>query len=125
MDHWARRRPSRALAGQRILVVEDERLIAMLVEDSLLDAGATVVGPAGTVDEAMRLIEDGGVTAAVLDLKLGEERATPVADRLARLKVPFVIATGYAIEAGRHADAPLLCKPFDLERLTSALVGII
>jgi len=115
------------LAGQRILVVEDERLIAMLVEDSLLDAGATVVGPASSVDEAMRLIEDGGVTAAVLDLKLGEERVTPVADRLARMRVPFVIATGYGADAatGRHADVPVLCKPFDLKRLTSALASII
>lgn len=128
MDRWAgRRRPSRMLSRQRVLVVEDEKLVAMLVEDTLHDAGATVIGPANTIDEAMRLIEDGEVTAAVLDLRLGEEWVTPVADRLAQMGVPFVIATSYEAdpEASRHAGAPVLCKPFDLDRLTTALVAIL
>jgi DNA-binding response OmpR family regulator len=127
MHQWVTLKPSSELAGQRILVVEDEALVAMLVEDGLTEAGAKVIGPARSVDEAMTLIETSEVTAAVLDVNLGGERVTPVAERLSRMRVPFVFATGYAAdcEAGRHAGAPVLQKPFDLERLTSTLVSII
>jgi len=120
-------KPFRELAGQRVLVVEDEALLAMLFEDSLEEAGATVIGPAATVDEALALIRDGGVDAAVLDVNLHGERTTRVVELLAGLKVPFVIATGYDAwcDAGLQAGAPVLHKPFELERLTSALVSII
>ena len=127
MHHWITPRPSRELAGRRVLVVEDEALVAMLVGDSLEEAGATIVGPAATVAEALALIEDGALDAAVLDVNLQGQRMTQVADRLAGMKVPFVIATGYGYdcEIGDHADAPMLQKPFDLARLTSALVSVI
>ncbi|WP_328702356.1 response regulator [Belnapia arida] len=118
-------RPSRDLAGRRVLVVEDEALVAMLVGDSLQEAGATVIGPAATVDEALSLLGDGAVDAAVLDVNLRGHRMTAVADRLAEMNVPFVIATGYDYDTAGHADAPMLQKPFDLARLTSALVSII
>ena len=110
------------LRDKRVLVVEDEALVAMLVEDGLLDLGAKVVGPAATVDEALRLIEgvahDGGLSAAVLDIDLAGEPVRPVADRLAALGVPFLFATGYGegCDTGGHA-APMLHKPFDLNRL--------
>jgi CheY-like chemotaxis protein len=108
-----------ALEGKRVLVVEDEALVAMLVEDGLLDAGAEVVGPAASVGEALRLVEgaasDGGLSAAVLDIDLQGRAVAPVADRLAVLGVPFVFATGYGEgrDTGGHVAAPVLRKPFD------------
>ena len=70
--------PQAKLRDRRVLVVEDEALVAMLVEDELLDAGATVVGPAASIGHALRLIEeaaaDGGLAAAVLDINLQAKR---------------------------------------------------
>jgi DNA-binding response OmpR family regulator len=119
------------LRDKRILIVEDEAVIAMLTEDRLLAAGATVAGPVATVEDALRLIEtagtDGGLSAAVLDINLGGERVSPVADRLAALGVPFLFATGYGEgcdTAEGHAGAPVLRKPFGLEALATA-VGVL
>ena len=118
------------LSGQRVLVVEDEALVAMLIEDSLLDAGAKVVGTANTVERALAMIEvamsDGGLTSAGLDLNLGGQRAHPVADRLVSLGVPFVIATGYGqdCDTGGHTAVPVIHKPFSLFALTSAVAGV-
>ena len=113
------------LTGRRILVVEDEALVAMLVEDALLDAGAEVIGPAATVAEALSLL-DGTATpphAAVLDLNLAGETSTPVADVLVARGVPFVVATGYgaSVLPPGHAKVPVLAKPYDPDELTTAL----
>jgi DNA-binding response OmpR family regulator len=116
-----------ALHGRRVLVVEDEALVAMLLEDGLLEAGAEVVGPACSVDEALGLIErvacDGGLSAAVLDINLQGAAVSPVADRLAALGVPFVFATGYGedCERGLHMAAPVLAKPFNPDALVAAI----
>lgn len=126
MDDWPHA-ASYALQSRRILVVEDETLLGMLIEDSLMEAGATVVGTATSVIEALRLIEvaaaDGGLSGAVVDLNLRGEAATPVADRLAALGVPFLFSTGYS--DGRNADghesAPVLCKPYEPRELIQAL----
>ena len=114
------------LSGRRILVVEDEALVAMLVEDALLEAGAEVIGPAATVAEAMQLLERERPSAAVLDLNLAGEPSTPIADVLVRLGVPFVIATGYGAEGlpEHHADVPVLAKPYDPDELTQLLHSI-
>ena len=115
-------RPAK-LTGRRVLVVEDEALVSMLVEDELRDAGAEVLGPAPTVDHALQLIEaaaaDGGLGAAVLDINLDGQHVGPVADRLAALGVPFVFATGYGenCDTGGHGAAPILSKPFSPDRL--------
>ena len=111
------------LSGRRILVVEDEALVAMLVEDALLDAGAEVVGPVATVMEALALLRGQLPEAAVLDLNLAGETSTPVADELARLGVPFVVATGYGADGlpPGHANVPVLAKPYDPADLTAAL----
>jgi CheY-like chemotaxis protein len=115
------------LRGKRILVAEDEALIAMLIEDRLLDAGAKVVGPVATVDEALRLIDqaasDGGLHAAVLDINLEGDAVSPVADKLATLGVPFVFATGYGeyCDRGAHSDARVVAKPYDPD----ALIAIV
>ena len=118
------------LTGKRVLVVEDEALVAMLVEDELRDAGATVLGPAACVADALRLVEaaaaDGGISAAVLDINLDGRHVAPVADRLAALGVPFLFATGYGEkrDARGHGAAPVLEKPFDTERLVAAVEAI-
>jgi CheY-like chemotaxis protein len=126
--HFPRHR--RALHGRRVLVVEDEALVAMLIEDGLAEAGAEVVGPAGSVEEALGLVErvarDGGLSAAVLDMNLAGAAVSPVADRLAALGVPFVFATGYGedCDRGSHMAAPVLAKPFDPNALVSAVEGL-
>lgn len=114
------------LNGRRILVVEDEALIAMLVEDALLDAGAEVLGPAATVEEALALFESSEPEAAVLDINLAGQASTPVADALADRGVPFVVATGYGA-AGlpeRHRGVPVLAKPYDPQELIETLTRI-
>src|SRR5215213_8423994 len=117
------------LRDKRILVVEDEALVAMLIEDELLEAGARVVGPAASAGEALRLIEtaaDGGLSAAVLDINLAGEAVRPVADRLAALGVPFLFATGYGegCDTGGHATARVLRKPFGPRTLIDAVEAL-
>lgn len=118
------------LKDQRVLVVEDEALVSMLIEDELRDAGATVSGPANCVGDAMRLVEaaaaDGGIGAAVLDINLQGEAVAPLADRLAALGVPFLFATGYGdgCDTGRHAAVPTLQKPFSPESLVAAVEAL-
>jgi CheY-like chemotaxis protein len=111
------------LTGRRVLVVEDEALVAMLVEDALSDAGAIVIGPAATVSEALGLLARELPDVAVLDLNLAGETSTPVADALAARGIPFVVATGYGADGlpAGHASATVLAKPYDPDDLTAAL----
>lgn len=107
------------LEGKRVLVVEDEAPVSMLIEDALLDAGVEVVGPASRIEDALLLLErseaDGGIDAAVLDISLDGKHVAPVADRLAAIGVPFVFATGYGAgcDTRGHEAVPKLEKPFD------------
>lgn len=115
-----------SLSGRRILVVEDEALVAMLVEDALLDSGAQVLGPVATVAEALALLGREAPDAAVLDLNLAGEPSTPVADALAAQKIPFVVATGYGADGlpPGHAKVPVLAKPYDPVELTTTLLRL-
>ena len=101
------------LQGLRVLVVEDVAVLAWLVRDVLVEAGAEVVGPVPNVAGALALLEAGGVDAAVLDMNLDGETADPIADVLAKQDVPFLFLTGYAWDdmVGRHAARPVLSKP--------------
>ncbi|HET9067937.1 MAG TPA: PAS domain S-box protein [Amaricoccus sp.] len=107
------------LAGLRILVVEDEALIAMDIEERLLAAGGEVVGPAATHAEARRLIAEGRADAALVDANLAGTRVDDLAVELRRLGVPFAFATGF----GRGSlpqdflDVPVLAKPFGSDAL--------
>ena len=122
--------PNSLLRGMRVLIVEDEVLIALLLEDELSDAGAEVVGPVASVGEALALIEtacgDGGLSAAVLDMNLQGETVLPVADRLAMLRIPFVFSTGYADggQRGLHRAVPMLLKPFNGDVLPGVIRGL-
>ncbi len=105
---------SDAMAGKRILVVEDEVIVAMLIEDILTDWGAEVVGPAGRVARAMELIGEGDVDAAILDVNLAGETTFGIAQELARRGVPFAFATGYGADGvpAEFQGRPVLAKPF-------------
>ncbi|MES2033224.1 MAG: response regulator [Pseudomonadota bacterium] len=115
------------LNGLRVLVVEDEMLVSMLVEDMLTDFGCVVVGPAPDFDEAMALAGSAEIDAALLDVNVAGRPVFPVADALKARGVPFAFASGYG-QAGlaeAHRDAPVLQKPFrqaDLERALSSLM---
>jgi len=103
----------RLRAGRRVLIVEDEPLIASEIESILSSAGFDVIGPAGTVRQALALMEQRGCDAAVLDVRLGDETSAPIAHKLIRSGTPFVVVSGYT-RAQLPKDfqtAPLIRKP--------------
>lgn len=115
------------LAGLRVLVVDDEPLVALLVEDLLVDLGCEVVGPAGSVAEALRLVAEGGLAGALLDVNLGGELVYPVAEALQRAGTPFAFVTGYAglgVEPA-FAATPVLRKPLELDRFEDQVVAAL
>lgn len=117
---------------KRILIVEDEPLIAMMLEDFLDVLDQRVAGSADSVDAALALIDDGGsdgngIDAAILDVNLrGGEKSAPVADRLAERGIPFVFATGGSADSdlGIHSDRPKLHKPFTMDGVSKALEAL-
>lgn len=114
----------RDLLGLRILVVEDEVLIADELTDALTDRGAEVLGPAFTVRQAMVQVEtEAWIDAAVLDINLDGEMIFPVAERLIARGVPVVFATGYDqfVLPERLAGVPHLEKPISFEALRRLL----
>jgi CheY-like chemotaxis protein len=119
------------LAGRRILVVEDEMMIAMLVEDMLSELGCSVVGPAHALDTALDLVRtEGGLDAALLDVNLGGQPVFAVADALRAKGVPAIFSTGYGDAGLRDVDrgSPVLQKPFragDLARALNQALGVI
>ncbi|MBD0274439.1 MAG: response regulator [Acetobacteraceae bacterium] len=118
---------SDALAGCRVLVVDDEALIAMNVQDMLDELGCVVVAAPTRVEEALAVVEDGGIDAVLLDVNLHGRPSFPVADALAARQVPFVFATGYGTHILREdlRDRPLLPKPFRLRDLERVLAGAL
>jgi len=108
-----------AVYGNRVMVVEDEALVAMAVTESLTDLGCDVVGPFSRCAEAMAAVTDNDIHAAVLDINLGSEMVYPLADMLATHGVPFVFVTGYGAEsvAPRFAGVPVLQKPIERQML--------
>ena len=109
----------------RVLVVEDEALVAMLIEDMLIDLGYDVIGPAANCAQALAILEkQGPPDAAILDVNLGGESVYPVAEALKERNVPFLFSTGYGDSAilDRFQQIEKLSKPFEPRRLQSALV---
>lgn len=116
------------LEGRRILVVEDEYLIADEMRGTLLDAGAQVLGPVPTIGEAMSVLAaEPGPDGALLDINLGGTTVFDLADALARHAVPIVFATGYdnAAIPDRFADVPRLEKPVKAHNLLAALGPLV
>lgn len=114
----------RALEGMRILVVEDEYLLADDLRDALTEAGAEVLGPVPSIDDAQALIvSEPEIDAAVLDINLRGEMVFPVADALRARGVPFTFATGYDEWAlpERFAGAPRVEKPLKGAKIMALL----
>jgi CheY-like chemotaxis protein len=110
-------------SAKRVLVVEDEMLVSMLVEDLVEELGHEVAASAAHLDEALRLAGSAEFDVAILDLNLGGERSIAVADVLAGRRIPFLFASGYGA-AGlppQHRDAVVVQKPFAAEDLSAAL----
>ncbi len=112
-----------ALAGRRILIVEDEFLVALDMERLVGEGGGRVVGPVTTLEEALAKARDEPLDGAILDVNIGGRKITPVARVLRERGVPFILSTGYGPQGldPEIADAPSLCKPFD-ERQVAALM---
>jgi CheY-like chemotaxis protein len=110
-------------AGKRVLVVEDELMIRMLLQDMLVELGYTLAGEAGRINEALVLAKQGEFDLAILDVNLNGEPISPVADILAERGVPFVFATGYGQHGvpGPHRKTPTLQKPFQADALAQAI----
>ena len=115
------------LSGCAVLIIEDEPLIAMMVEDAMTEAGAAIAGVAATVAEALAAIDSGSCDAAALDLNLAGEDAGRVADALAAHGVPFAFVSGYHTHPAMtaHPAAPALRKPFDPDDLVSTLARLV
>jgi CheY-like chemotaxis protein len=114
------------LRGARVLIVEDAVLLALELETGLSDAGATVIGPAYELEEAMALL-DQPIDAAVLDANLNGHSVMPVAEALAARKTPFVFATGYGEAGGAPGgfDAPVIRKPYDVTQVSAAVAELL
>ena len=114
------------LADRRILIVEDEMIIAMMIEDLLADLNCRVVAIVARSEEALIAIAKHAIDAAILDLNLSGQRSDSVADALAARSIPFVFSTGYGEQGVKpeYRDRPILKKPFritDLEKVLNSL----
>jgi DNA-binding response OmpR family regulator len=116
-----------ALAGLRILIVEDEFLVAMLVEEMLQKLRCEIVGPVSTLEEAVATVRQNRLDGALLDANLNGKNSSPVADELSGHEVPFILVTGYS---GHQGDPPLLkCaprvrKPINLDELADRMTEV-
>lgn len=109
------------MAAQRLLVVEDELLVALDIESILTEAGMVVVGPAASAAEALELIASTAFDAALLDANLHGEPINDVAAALVERRIPFAYVTGYGRESLPPGfEATIITKPFDANQLVSA-----
>ena len=116
-----------ALADLRILVVEDELLVAMLVEEMLQELGCKIVQTTSTVEESITAVRQHHLDGALLDGNLSGENSSPVADELLGHAVPFLLVSGYGCRDGDSPAlkmAPRLKKPFDIDELADRMVDV-
>ena len=116
--------PVQLTTGNRVLLVEDEILVAMMMRDILTELGFSVIGPFSRVAEAMVAAVHDDIDAGIIDVNLGGEFVYPVADVLVARKIPFVFITGYGVESidGRFANVPIIKKPIQRQVLQSLFV---
>lgn len=118
--------PNTALTGTRVLLIEDETLVAMLLEESLADLGCEVVGPVARFETARTAIKRERFDCALVDIDLHGRPAYPLADLLDARGVPFGFVTGYDKSrlSGKFVRRPVLSKPFDLSQLRRLLLDL-
>lgn len=113
------------LEGLRVLVLEDEPIVAMMLEDMLIELGCEVVGPASNIADGLALAEGGAFDVAVLDININGERSDAIAYALDRRGTPYMFATGYG-----SAGVPdclsrgVIQKPYTLDQLAEALASL-
>ena len=114
------------LRGKKVLIVEDEALIAMLFEDILEDTGCQIVGPAMNIRQALELAESAEIDLAVLDVNLNGEPSFPVATLLDSHGVPIVFSSGYGTQGlpAEWQDRPTLPKPFTSDEVIDTLAKL-
>lgn len=119
--------PETGLEGRRILLVEDEVLVAMLIEDILTDFGCAVVGTASRLEDALKSAREEMMDIALLDVNLAGKRSFPVADILAERGVPFLFVSGYGEQGleAPHQNRPVIQKPFSPELIAEALLKVL
>ncbi|HET9232181.1 MAG TPA: response regulator [Vitreimonas sp.] len=110
-------------AKLKVLIIEDESIVAMMIEDLIVDMGHEVVGTAGRLEQAQKLVEDLAIDFAIVDVNLNGVHTYPVAETLKARGVPFVFATGYGVQGLKDEwkQTPVLQKPFQPDELTRAI----
>jgi CheY-like chemotaxis protein len=113
--------------GPRILIVEDEALIAMELEDLVEGLGFIPVGPARDLPTALKLVTESDVDGCILDINLAGQNGLPVADELHRLGKPWIFTTGYNADvlAGQYPEVPVVAKPFATSDLASLVQQMV
>jgi CheY-like chemotaxis protein len=116
-----------SLKGVRVLVVEDEYFVAIMLEEMLESAGCVVMGPVPRLQEALDAVDHEDYDVALLDVNLAGERIDPVADALSERDVPFMFVTGYGANAlpREYAERPHIGKPFRMAELLGMLSSIL
>lgn len=115
------------LAGKRVLIVEDEMLVALLIEDFILQIGCEIAGMAMRLEPALDLARTIEFDVAILDINLAGKPSFPVAEMLRERGIPFVFASGYGVAGleGSGISAPVLQKPFDVGDVRRLLAGVV
>ncbi len=124
----SRTRPPRSVRGLRVLVVEDDYDVAELLRSCLVQSGVDVVGPVSTAEEAVRLVKEESLDAAVLDIALSPGSSAPVALALRSRECPFVFVTGFSnldMLPEELRGYPILLKPVDRDELAAALSDLV
>lgn len=113
-----------SLRDVRVLIIEDEAMVAMLLEDILNEFGCKVAGIVSELDEALVKCAEGRFDVTILDVNLNGSRTFPVAEKLAELRLPFVFSTGYGLAGVPPAfrGIPVLSKPFQEHDLKDAIL---
>ncbi len=110
----------------RVLVVEDEMLVAMLVEDMLVDLGHVPVGPATRLETGMEMAKSEALDLAILDVNLNGKKSFPIAELLTDRGIPVIFATGYGLSGldQQFASFPVMTKPFSMAALEKTVLAL-
>lgn len=111
-------------SAKRILLVEDEVMVAMMLEDMLSDLGHEIIGPAYNVSAGLALAQSAQIDIAILDVNLGDGDSSPIGDALVARKIPFILATGYGCATSNVHSVPVLQKPYLSSDIEHALRNI-